>query len=195
MRRAGDVLGPVTEEWRTRCNLPRDCMVLCGLHDSNAALLATRGYPEIGDRECTILSTGTWFVAMRALAAQTKIDPISLPEARDCLVNVDVSGTPVPSSRFMGGREMELLAPDGASQIDPRANKDLLVSIAGSMIREGVFALPGKVAQSQPTLGLLRVPCQEQFEHRRMLCSWKFGDPCVQFRIALAIGLYSLLVR
>jgi sugar (pentulose or hexulose) kinase len=142
LRHAGDVLGPVTEEWRTRCNLPRDCMVLCGLHDSNAALFATRGYPEIGDRECTILSTGTWFVAMRALAAGTKIDPTLLPEARDCLVNVDVSGTPVPSSRFMGGREMELIASDGASAIDLYANKDILISIAGSMVKEGVFALP-----------------------------------------------------
>jgi sugar (pentulose or hexulose) kinase len=142
LRRAGDVLGPVTEEWRTRCNLPRDCMVLCGLHDSNAALLATRGYPEVADRECTILSTGTWFVAMRAVAPNTKIDPTSLPEARDCLINVDVSGTPVPSSRFMGGREMELIAPEAASAIDPCANKDILISIAGSMVKEGVFALP-----------------------------------------------------
>jgi sugar (pentulose or hexulose) kinase len=142
LRHANDVLGPVTEEWRTRCNLPHDCMVLCGLHDSNAALLATRGYPEIGDRECTVLSTGTWFVAMRAIAPDTKIDLTSLPEARDCLINVDVSGTPVPSSRFMGGREVELLELAGTAPVDSRANKDVLVSTAMSMAKNGVFALP-----------------------------------------------------
>ncbi|HEY0283412.1 MAG TPA: hypothetical protein VGC27_12405 [Rhizomicrobium sp.] len=142
LRRASDVLGPVTEEWRTRCNLPHDCMVLCGMHDSNAALLATRGYPEIGDSECTIMSTGTWFIAMRALSAQTKMASISLPEARDCLVNVDVSGTPVPSSRFMGGREMEIMAPEALSCVDLLADKDALVSTVKSLVSEGTFALP-----------------------------------------------------
>jgi len=34
----------------------------------------------------------------------------TLPETRDCLVNVDVSGAPIPSARFMGGREIEILA-------------------------------------------------------------------------------------
>jgi sugar (pentulose or hexulose) kinase len=33
-----------------------------------------------------------------------------VPEARDCLLNVDTDGTPIPSARFMGGREIELLA-------------------------------------------------------------------------------------
>ncbi len=35
----------------------------------------------------------------------------ALDEARDCLLNVDAEGRPIPSARFMGGREMELLAP------------------------------------------------------------------------------------
>ncbi|MEK6594579.1 MAG: hypothetical protein AABZ67_16010, partial [Pseudomonadota bacterium] len=57
-----------------------------------------------------------------------------------------------------------------------------------------LFAPTGKVMQSQLTLGLLRVPCQEQFEHCCFLCRWKLGDPGVQFRIALAIGFCGLLV-
>lgn len=142
LRHANDVLGTVTEEWRDRCKLPHDCMVLCGLHDSNAALLAMRGYPEVGGRECTILSTGTWFVAMRSVAAQAKVALASLPESRDCLFNVDVTGGPVPSSRFMGGREAELLEQSVACPVDLRTNKDTLVSIALSLVKDGIFALP-----------------------------------------------------
>ena len=40
---AGDSLGTLTSEWIVRTGLPQDCRVLCGLHDSNAALLAARG--------------------------------------------------------------------------------------------------------------------------------------------------------
>jgi sugar (pentulose or hexulose) kinase len=83
--------------------------VYCGLHDSNAALLAARHHPEIRGRDATVLSTGTWFVAMRAPVSSDSASRPTLPETRDCLVNVDVAGAPVPSSRFMGGREIELL--------------------------------------------------------------------------------------
>lgn len=34
----------------------------------------------------------------------------ALDPARDTLLNVDALGRPVPSSRFMGGREYEMLA-------------------------------------------------------------------------------------
>jgi sugar (pentulose or hexulose) kinase len=40
--------------------------IYAGLHDSNAALLAARGFAEIADHEATVLSTGTLFVAMRS---------------------------------------------------------------------------------------------------------------------------------
>ncbi|MEJ1969158.1 MAG: hypothetical protein WDN03_11090 [Rhizomicrobium sp.] len=142
LRRAGDVLGPVTAEWRTRCGLPRDCMVLCGLHDSNAALLAARLYPEVRGREFTVLSTGTWFVAMRSPGPDGAIDPAALPHLRDCLVNVDADGMPVPSARFMGGREVEQIAGAADSPIDPAAHADALVRGAGRLIDAGVFALP-----------------------------------------------------
>ena len=42
---------------------------------------------------------GTWFIAMRL--AQGAVDTAALPEARDCLVNVDVHGQPVPSCLVM----------------------------------------------------------------------------------------------
>lgn len=137
---AGDILGPVSDTWRTRCGLPNDCVVLCGIHDSNAALLAARKYPEIAGQPCTMLSTGTWFVAMRTLPADARVNLASLAEERDCLVNVDAFGTPVPSARFMGGREAEILE-DGPA-IDPRAWESDLLRMAGEMTAAHVFALP-----------------------------------------------------
>ncbi len=107
LRKAGDILGPITPKWASRTGLPADTRIHCGVHDSNAALVAARSFAEIVGREATILSTGTWFVAMRSASGPVDIE--ALPEARDCLVNVDVSGKPVPSARFMGGREIERL--------------------------------------------------------------------------------------
>jgi sugar (pentulose or hexulose) kinase len=137
---AGDVLGPVSQAWRDRCGLPRDCVVLCGIHDSNAALLAARKYPEVAGRPCTMLSTGTWFVAMRSLAPGVKIDLASLAEDRDCLVNVDAFDVPIPSARFMGGRETEILE-DGAP-IDPGDREAEMLRLATEMAEAGVYAVP-----------------------------------------------------
>jgi sugar (pentulose or hexulose) kinase len=139
-RAAGDILGPVSDDWRRRCGLPKDCVVLCGIHDSNAALLAARKYPEIAGQPCTMLSTGTWFVAMRTLPPDAQVSLASLAEERDCLVNVDAFGTPVPSARFMGGREAEILE-DGPS-IDSRAWETDLLRMAGEMAAAHIFALP-----------------------------------------------------
>jgi sugar (pentulose or hexulose) kinase len=141
LRRAFDVLGPVTAEWRQR-GLPKDCVVLCGVHDSNAALLAARLHPEIGGNEFSVLSTGTWFVAMRSPRAGTGIDLASLPEERDCLANVNAFGVPVPSSRFMGGREAELLEASPGVPLDPAGQTRQLLDMARRMAGEGVFALP-----------------------------------------------------
>jgi sugar (pentulose or hexulose) kinase len=107
---AGAVLEALQPAWADATGLSRNVEVYCGLHDSNAALLNARSHPELRGRDATILSTGTWFVAMRTPVSKSGLVAIELPEARDCLVNVDVAGTPIPSARFMGGREIELLA-------------------------------------------------------------------------------------
>jgi len=75
--------------------------VLAGLHDSNASLNAARAFPEVAGAPFSLISTGTWFVTFQCGGgAEVALDP-----ARDVLINVDVEGRPVPSARFMGGRE------------------------------------------------------------------------------------------
>lgn len=139
LARAGDPLGPITPEWAQRTGLPADVQVYCGLHDSNAALLAARGFPEIAGNEATVLSTGTWFVAMRTPAGP--VDLGALPEGRDCLVNIDAFGQPVPSARFMGGREIELLTGEGG-RIDAAADQAALLAAVPDVVRSGARALP-----------------------------------------------------
>ena len=104
---AGDAIGTLRPDLAARTGLSPRVTVHAGLHDSNAALLAARGFAAIGGQEATVLSTGTWFIAMRS--PRSPIDIANLPDDRDCLVNVDVDGRAVPSARWMGGREIELL--------------------------------------------------------------------------------------
>lgn len=142
LRRAADVLGPVTQEWVRRSGLPADTQVHCGLHDSNAALLAARGFAEIAENESTVLSTGTWFVAMRSPEGGQPVDPADLSEARDCLVNVDAFGKPVPSARFMGGREIEILTGLDTRRIDIRPDQPALVAATPAVLARGSRVLP-----------------------------------------------------
>ena len=100
MRPAWEVLGPVRPELASRTGLPSDCAVHVGVHDSNACLTRhLRAAPG-----STVVSTGTWCVVM-APGAQGGTPNAS----QDQLINVSVEGQPVPTSRFMGGREFAAL--------------------------------------------------------------------------------------
>jgi sugar (pentulose or hexulose) kinase len=134
---ADAVLGTLQSAWIDATGLSRDVEVYCGLHDSNAALLHARSHPELKGRDATILSTGTWFVAMRTPLSKSDSGPIELPEARDCLVNVDVAGTPIPTARFMGGREIEVLA-----GTDAPLRSDAGQSAAIEAVESGHMILP-----------------------------------------------------
>lgn len=140
LHKAADVLGTLTPEWCARTGLPQSCKVLCGIHDSNAALAASRLHSAIANRECTVLSTGTWFIAMRTLEAG--MESPKLAENRDCLFNVDAWGNPVPSSRFMGGREAEVLEDSAGDFVDVAKNGDALMRFAKQAVEAGVMALP-----------------------------------------------------
>jgi len=133
---AGDVVGTLRPEIAAATGLGQQVRVLAGVHDSNAALHGARGFADIADHEATVLSTGTWFVAMRRTQGHAPV----LPEGRDCLVNVDVDGRAVPSARFMGGREIELAA-GGAAVDDPAEQAALLADVPG-LLASGAMLLP-----------------------------------------------------
>lgn len=134
LRKAGDVLGPIRADVAQETGLPRDCAVYCGAHDSNAAFYGARAHPSLKNRDVTIISTGTWFVAMRAPSAESS-GRGELSAERDTLINVGVDGLSIPSARFMGGREMEALigaedapmrAPHFAREVAPLSMSDVL---------------------------------------------------------------------
>ena len=142
LRSAGESLAPITPEVAAATGLSTDCEVYCGLHDSNAALLAARGHREIAEHDATVLSTGTWFVAMRSLAAGANIQTDLLDEARDCLINVDVYGNAVPSARFMGGREAEVLGGVDSFALTDNYDPDELLGRLPELIDNGACGLP-----------------------------------------------------
>jgi sugar (pentulose or hexulose) kinase len=140
LAKANDVIGTLRPDLAEATGLPATARVLAGLHDSNAALLAARGFREIARKEATILSTGTWFIAMR-LEAQNVITA-ALPEARDTLVNVDAYGCPVPSARFMGGREIETVIEVDTHRVDIARDQPQLLDAVPELIARGTMMLP-----------------------------------------------------
>ncbi|HWD66882.1 MAG TPA: carbohydrate kinase [Caulobacteraceae bacterium] len=147
---AGEVLGPLSESWARRTGLGTQVQVLCGLHDSNAALLTARGFPEIARRESTVLSTGTWFVAMRSPKDDRSLDVEALAEARDCLVNIDAYGKLIPSARFMGGREIEILSGADARRVDIGPGQPSLVAAVPDLVARASRVLPTFAPGSGP---------------------------------------------
>lgn len=139
LAKAGDDLGTLKPELAALTGLPATAKVYAGLHDSNAALLAARGFSEIAGREATVLSTGTWFIAMRA---GRDLDPAALPEARDCLVNVDVAGQAVPTARWMGGREIETQIELDTRRVDIKPDQPALLAAVPEVVATGAMALP-----------------------------------------------------
>lgn len=132
LRLASDCLGTVTPDVAAATGLPPSTPVHCGIHDSNASLLPhLRAQPA----PFSVVSTGTWVVSM-AVGAR----PVALDPARDTLVNVNAFGDPVPSARFMGGREWEMAAPDPLPETAPVA----------ALLDRGIFLLPSVVPGSGP---------------------------------------------
>ncbi|MGI9523234.1 MAG: FGGY-family carbohydrate kinase [Hyphomicrobiaceae bacterium] len=138
-KRATDVLGPLLPEIADQTGLDPNTPVHCGIHDSNASLL-----PHIIRRNppFSVVSTGTWVIAMTVGGAEVSLDP-----SRDTLVNVNAFGAAVPSARFMGGREFEIiLGGQGAVCGD-----DVLSAVA----ENGPFLMPAVVRESGPFQGQL----------------------------------------
>jgi sugar (pentulose or hexulose) kinase len=146
VRHARDRLGILMPEFARRTGLGPDVAVHTGLHDSNAALLAARDTLQAGPGvEMTVLSTGTWFVAMRSPAHEDCVDLATLAEGRDVLVNVDVDARPIPSARAMLGREVELLGGSDSAAIDRPAAQQGMIAALPAILATGAMILPTAV--------------------------------------------------
>ncbi len=133
-RSAFDALGTVRPALADRIGLGRGVPVACGIHDSNASLLP---HVQASSAPQAVVSTGTWVVAF---AVGGSLD--GLDATRDTLANVDAYGRPVPSARFMGGREFDLLT--GQRAVEPDA------AAVASVVERGVMALPSFAPGSGP---------------------------------------------
>ncbi|MBX2824054.1 MAG: carbohydrate kinase [Gammaproteobacteria bacterium] len=103
LARSGSLSGTLTAAMSSRTQLPADLPVYTGIHDSNASLVP---HLQAQSVPFSVVSTGTWFIAMAVGGSVPELD-----ETQDMLLNVNARGESVPTARFMGGRERELLAP------------------------------------------------------------------------------------
>ena len=127
IRPAWETLGVIKPEIAARTGLREECRVLCGIHDSNAALLL---YLRSRGRSFTLASTGTWMIVLSPSQPLDRLDP-----ARDTVANVDLTGQPVATARFMGGRDYQILTGD-----DPVAG--VTADDIQQLVDQKTFALP-----------------------------------------------------
>ena len=134
VRPAFDTLGPVLPDLVLRLGLGPGMPVYSGIHDSNASLL-----PHVLMRTppYSVVSTGTWVIVCSPGGDLDHLNP-----ARDSFANIDALGHPVPSARFMGGREFSLLIPEHARP--PAA------AAGSSVLEQGIMLLPSVVNGSGP---------------------------------------------
>jgi sugar (pentulose or hexulose) kinase len=135
---AFDALGYVLPDIAAEIGL--SVPVYCGIHDSNASLL-----PHLVGREApfTVVSTGTWVINFGVGG-----DLAHLDAKRDALANVDAYGRAVPSSRFMGGREFEILS----AEIGKVGDAEAKAAIA-DVVERGIMLLPNVASGSGPFPG------------------------------------------
>lgn len=164
LRSGGDVLGQILPQLAAATGLNPTTPVLCGIHDSNASLL-----PHLlaARSPFSVVSTGTWVVAMAIGGSPVRLDP-----TRDCLINVNLLGNPVPSARFMGGREFAVLT-EGIT--GPGSDDDV-----GAVLGEPLLLTPSVQRGSGP------------FPHRN--ACWLPREPTDVNRKYVASSLYLAMM-
>ncbi len=150
---------------RPALNLPAECCVLNGIHDSNAAYLR---YLAGVTGPFTLLSTGTWMVCFNSAGRIDALDP-----ARDTLANVDVFGRPIACSRFMGGREYAAVAGAAGLVVAPTLDD------VKAVLARRLFALPSFSTSGGPYPG------------RAGTCT---GEPATAREAAALAALYTALM-
>lgn len=137
LRSAFDTLDEVLPEIATEVGFCKAVPVHCGIHDSNASLLA-----HLMEREgpFSVVSTGTWVVSFAVGGNLDGLDP-----ERDTLANVDAYGRAVPSARYMGGREFDIMT-EGLT-VPPVIDQP---DIAAKVLAQHIMALPSAVPGCGP---------------------------------------------
>ncbi|HVL22078.1 MAG TPA: FGGY family carbohydrate kinase [Amaricoccus sp.] len=120
MRPAWATLGPIRPEIAARTGLDPATRVVCGIHDSSANFYR---YQAAGLEDLTVVSTGTWIVALTDRAG---VDFTRERAGWSC--NADVLGRPVPGMLTMGGREFSTVADGTAGPADRAAIAHLVAS-------------------------------------------------------------------
>ena len=159
----GHILGPILPEVARATGLPEGLPVLSGIHDSNASLVPWLG----GSAPRGVISTGTWMIVMALRGRRVALDA-----RRDLLINVNARGEPVPTARFMGGREIEELT---GGQIAPAQESDIAAVLNGRLM-----ALPSRHPTTGPFPGL-------RF-------SWTPEPPATPGLTAVAASFYAALM-
>ncbi len=141
VRHPSEILGSILPEIAQATGLDPKTPVCVGIHDSNASL-----YPHIKSQEgpFTVVSTGTWVIAMSLKGADISSIP-PLDPNRDTLINVNAHGQAVASARFMGGREYEMIQ---KGQIYAPSQKDV-----ADILDKSIMLLPAVEASSGPFQG------------------------------------------
>ncbi len=132
-----EILGEVKPALAKQLGLPAHLPVMVGIHDSNASL-----YPHLLSQNgsFSVVSSGTWTIAMAIGSSMVTLDP-----ARDSLINVNALGKPVPTARFMGGREFDLIQ-NGRSYAP--TNADVV-----SVLRKNILLMPAVETATGPFQG------------------------------------------
>lgn len=132
--KSAETLGTITAEIARVTGLPETTPVAVGIHDSNASLM-----PHLSGTKqpFSVVSTGTWVICMAMGGDTPDLDP-----SRDILVNVNAHGDPVPSARFMGGREYELIR-DGSTAQPTEADR-------AAVHAKGIMLTPSVVPHCGP---------------------------------------------
>ncbi len=135
LRAASEVLGTISGTMTEKTGLNTDCRILTGLHDSNASFLAHLANRR--ERPFVLISSGTWTILMAR-----GVDPTRIREHLDMLINIDATGTPVATARFMGGREYEVITGKAGLQVAPSLD-DLPALLGGEVLALPSFSRAG----------------------------------------------------
>lgn len=136
---ASTMIGTVTDDIVEQTGLPENCQVYAGVHDSNASYL--RYLTRSTTQPFTVISTGTWSISFSSATPLNRLD-----EFKDMLANVDILGNPVACSRFMGGREFDVICQRTGSKPEDRYD----LSDVQNIIDSHIYALPNFSEGSGP---------------------------------------------